>query len=1004
MYQRVRANNIDGTLGGTGLPAAASFDTSTITASILTLVPALKANEILPLIINADRAETGEPEIVWLLGARSAGGSTGSVLRGMEGTTPVAWAAGTTVFAGPTKTDFIDHDYIDARLLGVIADGTADNSTALATALGLASVGASWALLPSPNFDNPLKVRLSPGTTRYATGLIIARSAAGDGPGLIGSGAGNCILEDTRTATSTSWTITTVNASETITVTSGTPASTDVGHPISGAGIPANTYIIAVAGSIVTLSAKATASASGVAASVKRIFSLKVLGDDQNNRVDGLLLEGITMLRGGTSGGHDHHIGILERFVGKSIHRDLVLWDYGVPVLQQNVYDTTFEALCRAQYGGTTDGEWASYNLMACGLDTTDTDKVDFLHATAENFYGGGWLFMGAEGKATNKCGLSGACKAESGNAAGPAVRIVTAHAITIDDQFDLSIGDLYAGADPVDGIVVRGSEGVDIGNVNYEQRAGIAAVSLRDCVRLEGGNTHVRVGAGRLNNGGGNPAIDGYAIRYTEDYGENLKINDDAWPDWSYDGAAAEPGVYGHPNSRVRGSLRQKTIDLEQAPLPVLPRGFRTISTSAVLASPDGDHAGYLVDATTGDLTLVLPAVPLTQRMWWSTTERTPDGVTGGDRQLNRGLLSGEKIAELTTSDGTTGDHSHGYGYWWPRLSPRGDLVIVARYPLNGTTAGNVYTEHELVTIRPDGTGETLRVGQPGTSSPVTLPATWTAYGHAEWDPSANGRIVVFAVTAAGSALVKCEVDGSLPVAVAVDTGGNGIVDPSFSPDATKIVFVCDDGIYTVPNQTSYPETANTVVGDWTLLRALASDVGALRNYDPYYNPAGTRIAWLQQTGALSFAIKVMDANGTNVSTLVGDGNLNSMPVWSADGDWIYFHRYVFVGEGNKRWGIWKIAADGTGSPIEVLAPDDRDLEFPYLEPTPIPAGWATLTLVRTDSSDHQVAVASASGTVDGETALLLDVGESVQLVTSDGTDWWPTAHAGLGPLVDIL
>ncbi|MGH9886169.1 MAG: TolB family protein, partial [bacterium] len=58
-------------------------------------------------------------------------------------------------------------------------------------------------------------------------------------------------------------------------------------------------------------------------------------------------------------------------------------------------------------------------------------------------------------------------------------------------------------------------------------------------------------------------------------------------------------------------------------------------------------------------------------------------------------------------------------------------------------------------------------------------------------------------------------------------------------------------------------------------------------------------------------WAIRIADDTGGNASYLIDDGNINSKPAWSLDGQTIYFHRMV---PPDYRFKVFRIAPDGSG------------------------------------------------------------------------------------------
>ncbi|MFK7964043.1 MAG: hypothetical protein AB8C46_08755 [Burkholderiaceae bacterium] len=76
--------------------------------------------------------------------------------------------------------------------------------------------------------------------------------------------------------------------------------------------------------------------------------------------------------------------------------------------------------------------------------------------------------------------------------------------------------------------------------------------------------------------------------------------------------------------------------------------------------------------------------------------------------------------------------------------------------------------------------------------------------------------------------------------------------------------------------------------------------------DYDAYYSPDGTSIAWLQ---------------------LISPTAWNGVGAWSRDGTTIYFHR--LDGSSNGKWGLFSVASDGSGlQRIDPILP--VNLEFP--------------------------------------------------------------------------
>jgi Tol biopolymer transport system component len=92
------------------------------------------------------------------------------------------------------------------------------------------------------------------------------------------------------------------------------------------------------------------------------------------------------------------------------------------------------------------------------------------------------------------------------------------------------------------------------------------------------------------------------------------------------------------------------------------------------------------------------------------------------------------------------------------------------------------------------------------------------------------------------------------------------------------------------------------------------------LADYDPYFSPDSSTIAWLTNTnpgglgGLGTWGIRLANADGSNVRTLIDDGNINSKPAWSLDGNTVFFHRMELAPLVEAKFGVFRISKTGTG------------------------------------------------------------------------------------------
>ncbi len=261
--------------------------------------------------------------------------------------------------------------------------------------------------------------------------------------------------------------------------------------------------------------------------------------------------------------------------------------------------------------------------------------------------------------------------------------------------------------------------------------------------------------------------------------------------------------------------------------------------------------------------------------------------------REIYAMNTDGAQITRLTNNSA--------FEHWWPRVSPDRKKILFYRRPA-GVRADD-YSQASLWVMNADGSGVTQLIAQGANG--------WTQQGHAEWSPdgtriamfgSHQGTLQIFVTDAMGANPVRYT---SLPV-IATDV--------SWSPDGSKLLFNgCAASPCTASNFEIFVMGAATPLAVPTRLTT-----DGLADYDPYFSPDGLSIAWLTNTnpaangGVGAWGIRLADANGANLRTLIDDGQINSKPAWSLDGNTLYFHRINFAEEVN--FGVFRINKTGTG------------------------------------------------------------------------------------------
>ncbi|MEY4730080.1 MAG: hypothetical protein RL020_1238 [Pseudomonadota bacterium] len=241
-------------------------------------------------------------------------------------------------------------------------------------------------------------------------------------------------------------------------------------------------------------------------------------------------------------------------------------------------------------------------------------------------------------------------------------------------------------------------------------------------------------------------------------------------------------------------------------------------------------------------------------------------------------------------------------YENWWPKISPDRKKILFYRAPRGKPES---YADASLWLMNADGTLVTQLRAKNADG--------WTLQGHGEWSPDGT-KIAMFGSVGSSLQIFVTDALGKNPIQYTNRPGIN--TDVSWSPDGSKLLF---NGC---PTATCAPADYEIYVMAATPLASPTRlTTNSLADYDPYFSPDGSSIAWLVNVDPTAFpfgtinlgkwAIRIANADGSNARDLINDGKINSKPAWSADGKTIYFHR---MEPPDYRFRVFRIGKDGAG------------------------------------------------------------------------------------------
>jgi Tol biopolymer transport system component len=154
----------------------------------------------------------------------------------------------------------------------------------------------------------------------------------------------------------------------------------------------------------------------------------------------------------------------------------------------------------------------------------------------------------------------------------------------------------------------------------------------------------------------------------------------------------------------------------------------------------------------------------------------------------------------------------------------------------------------------------------------------------------SRDGTQVVYSSDALGDYdiwLMTLDAGGRPLVTRRLTSGVSNDLDPSWSPDGSKIVFSRQDGT------TATLESYEVATGEMTPLSP-ASEV----DFNPTWSPDGKKIAYTREGSDGSSEIWIMNADGTHPHAAIRGSDSASNPHWSPDGKLILFTAKPDIGE----------------------------------------------------------------------------------------------------------
>ena len=210
-----------------------------------------------------------------------------------------------------------------------------------------------------------------------------------------------------------------------------------------------------------------------------------------------------------------------------------------------------------------------------------------------------------------------------------------------------------------------------------------------------------------------------------------------------------------------------------------------------------------------------------------------------------------------------------------WPTLSPDGSSMV---YSAAADELFSIYTR------RVDGLNA------------INLTADYPNFDYAT-ALSPDGQTIAFGSDREGGGIYVMGATGESPRRL-TDSGFN----PAWSPDGTQLVYATE----LIMN----PFGRNTTSALWTVdvETGESREIFAGDAVQPSWSPSGERIAYWNVMSSGQRDLFTIAADGTNTVAVTNDPPTDWNPVWSPDGEWLYF-----CSDRGGSMSIWRIAIDET-------------------------------------------------------------------------------------------